>query len=196
MAVVMVVAMIAVCGLFGWRAGVVRRVVELAGLVFSLLASARFAASVAPWLAAHTALNTSTSLFVSYVLVFVVGLVITWFAALAVKKAVRHTALGMVDEIGGAVCGVVIGALVISVGLIAVSQAPGGDGVRETFLRQPVGRVVYEAAPNLYIGVRKLLGGKGEDLWEKVVEQGREAVDKAGDTAAEKAGKVKKDISK
>lgn len=192
MLVLVVLVMIAVCGVFGWRAGVVRRLVELVGFILSLFASARFAASVAPWLGEHTAMNTSTALFTSYVFVFAVGLVITWSVAAGVKKVVRHTVLGLVDQIGGAVCGVLLGALVISVGLIAVSQAPGGDDLRASLCKQPVGRVIYDAAPNIYIGARRLFGDKGEDLWQKFLTRGREAVDEA----QQKAEEMKKDVPK
>ena len=53
--------LIAVCGVYGWRAGVVRRLVELAGVVAAILLSARFASAVAPWNSSSLIASESTS---------------------------------------------------------------------------------------------------------------------------------------
>jgi len=62
MVVWVTVALLAICGFYGWRAGVVRRLLELAGLVLAILVSARFAALVAPWLDEHSAMEATTAL--------------------------------------------------------------------------------------------------------------------------------------
>ena len=103
-----------------------------------------------------------------------------------VATFVHWTPLGWIDRVGGALCGVLIGALLVSVGLIAVSQAPHGEKVRDAYTRQPVGDVIYHVAPSVYQGVRKVLGGQADELWERVVELKDEAVDEA-EKAADKA---------
>jgi membrane protein required for colicin V production len=177
MAIVVVMIVIAMCGFMGWRAGVVRRVVELAGAVLSILAASRLASQLAPWLDAHTPLGASSSLVIGYLFILVAGLVVTGIAARLVQKAVNLTILGLVDHIGGAVCGIVLGALLVSIGLIAISAAPGGGSVRTTFDRSAVGRTLYRAAPNLYLGARSLAGRKGDQLWQDLLDRGRAAVD-------------------
>lgn len=172
MVVWVTVALLAICGFYGWRAGVVRRLLELAGLVLAILVSARFAALVAPWLDEHSAMEATTALLASYVLVFVAALIIVRLVAQALTAVIHWTPLGWVDRLGGAVCGVLIAALLISVGLIAVSQAPGGRTVREAYMDQPVGQAIYQAAPSLYQGARQLFGGQMDDLWRRVVEVG------------------------
>ena len=184
MVVWVTVALIAVCGIYGWRAGVVRRLVELVGLVAAILISARFASAVAPRLDAISAMDDTTALLASYFLVFVAALVAVRFLAKGIAAFVRWTPLGWLDKLGGAVCGALIGALLISVGLIAVSQAPKGEAVRNTFTEQPVGDLIYHAAPSVYQAAHRLFGGEVDGLWERVVELRDKVVEEAGRAAA------------
>ncbi|MDY0108985.1 MAG: CvpA family protein [Candidatus Krumholzibacteria bacterium] len=177
MVVWVTVGLLVICGVWGWRTGVVQRLLELIGLVASILLSARFASAVAPWLADHSAMDTSTALLASYVLVFVAALILVRLAARGLAALVRWTPLGWLDRLGGAVCTMLIAALLISIGLIAVSQSAPGHGVRDTYLRHPVGQVIYYAAPSLYQGARRLFGGQIDDLWHRAVEVGGKIVD-------------------
>lgn len=179
MVVWVTLALIAVCGVYGWRAGVVRRLVELVGVVAAILASARFASAVAPWLADHSAMDDTTALLASYFLVFVAALVVVRLIARAVAAFVRWSPLGWLDRLGGAVCGAAIGGLLVSVGLIAVSQAPQGGAVRDAYLKQPLGEVLYHAAPTVYQGARQLFGGQVDELWERAVELRDDVVEEA-----------------
>lgn len=182
MAIVVVLIVIALCGFLGWRAGVVRRLVELAGAVATILAASRLASQIAPWLDAHTPMGASSSLVVGYLSIIICGFVLTGLLARLVQKAINLTILGLVDHVGGAVCGIVLGSLLVSIGLIAISAAPGGDNVRATFDRSALGRTLYRAAPNLYLGARDLAGAKGDRLWQELLDRGREAVDDADDS--------------
>jgi membrane protein required for colicin V production len=172
-------ALIAICGIYGWRAGVVRRLVELAGVVAAILLSARFASAVAPWLADHSAMDDTTALVAAYILVFVAALVAVRVIASAVARFVRWTPLGWLDRLGGAVCGAAIGALLVSVGLIAVSQAPRGEAVRSAYVERPVGEVIYYAAPSVYQAARQLFGGEVDELWERAVDLKDRVVEEA-----------------
>jgi uncharacterized membrane protein required for colicin V production len=187
MALVVVMIIIALCGFLGWRAGVVRRVVELAGAVLSILAASRLASKFAPWLDAHSPLSASGSLVIGYLLILLAGVVLTGLAARLVQKAVNLTILGLVDHVGGAVCGIVLGTLLVSIGLIAMGAVPGGDVVRTTFDQSTVGRTVYRAAPNLYLGARSLVGRKGDQLWQDLLDRSRAAVDEVKDDPARPA---------
>ena len=185
MVVWVTLAVLLVCGGFGWRAGVIKRVIELAGVVVSVVVTARFASSVAPWVDQHTGLDVAGALVLAHILMFVAALVLVRVIASMVSKFVHWTPLGWLDKLGGALCGVLLGALVVSVGLIAVSRAPGGEKVREAYTENPVGDVIYHAAPAIYQGAHKLLGGKVDSLWHDAVEVGREVKDEAEDKARE-----------
>jgi len=174
------VALLVVCGVFGWRAGLVRRLIELAGLLVSIVVASRFSSAIAPWLDAHSAMDATTALLASYVLVFVAALVAVRLLAKGLAKLVHWTPLGWVDRVGGALCAVIMGALLLSVGLIGASLAPHGAVVRETFTRHPVGNVIYHAAPAVYQGARQVFGAQVDELWHRVVEIGDRVIDEAG----------------
>ena len=55
------------------------------------------------------------------------------------------------------------------------------EAVREAYTSQPVGDVIFHAAPSLYQGVNELLGGRVDELWQKAVELGGEVVERAED---------------
>ncbi|MEZ4387500.1 MAG: CvpA family protein [Candidatus Krumholzibacteriia bacterium] len=161
MAVIWVtLGVLAVCGVFGWRAGVVKRLIELAGVLVAVLVTARFAAGLAPWLSRTTGLDDTAALVLGNVLMFVAALVVIRIVAGAVSKFVQWSPLGWLDRIGGALCGVLLGALVASVGLIAVSQAPGGDRVRAAYVQHPVGDVSLPRGARHHQGAHELLGGR------------------------------------
>ena len=185
MVVWVAVGLLAVCGFWGWRSGVMQRLFELAGLVLAIVLSARFASLVTPWLTEHSAMDETAALLASYFLVFIAALVATRLIAKMLTQLIHWTPLGLVDRIGGAVCGVLLGSLLLSVGLIAVSNAPQGDSVRKAFTEQPVGDVIYHAAPSLYQGVQKLFGGQVDELWERATEIGDEVIEKAGEKVDE-----------
>jgi uncharacterized membrane protein required for colicin V production len=186
MAVVwLTVLVLGVFGVLGWRAGVVKRLVELVGVLAAVLVTSRFAAAVAPWLAERTSVDDTTALVMAHVLLFVVALVLIRLLANMVAKFVRWTPLGWLDRVGGAVCGVLLGALVASVGLIAVSQAPGGERVRATYTDHVVGNVIYHAAPVVYQGVHRLLDGRADELWQRAVEVGEGVVSEAREAAGD-----------
>jgi uncharacterized membrane protein required for colicin V production len=86
MVVWITVALLAICGFLGWRAGVLRRVLELAGVVLAIVLSARFAALVAPWLGEHTAMSATAALLASYVIVFVAALIVVQLAPAAWRR--------------------------------------------------------------------------------------------------------------
>ena len=145
--------------------------------MLAIVAASRLASQFAPWLDAHTPLGAPASLVIGYLAILAAGLVLTAVAARLVEKAVHLTILGLVDRIGGAVCGLVLGTLLVSIGLIAISAAPGGRAVRATVEDSALGRAVYRAAPNLYLGARRLAGRQGDRLWQELLDRSRDALD-------------------
>ncbi|HOX25076.1 MAG TPA: CvpA family protein [Candidatus Krumholzibacteria bacterium] len=181
MSIWLCVVLIALCGFLGWRGGIVRRVVELLGVVVAIVGSARLASTVAPWLDARLPMGEATALVAAYVVLFAVFLVAVLLAARGVAALVHRAPLGWIDRAGGALCGALIGLLLVSVALIAVGQTRLGGPVRETFTRHPVGNVIYRAAPAVYQGARWLFGGQVDEVWRRAVEVGDQVIEEAGD---------------
>ena len=67
-AVLIAVAIVAIFAVFGWRDGVVKRLVEVVGAIVAVVLTARFAARVTPWLAARTGWDEGVTLLAAWVL--------------------------------------------------------------------------------------------------------------------------------
>jgi len=185
LAVLIALAVIVVFGILGYRDGVVKRILEIAGVLVSLILTARFASAVQPWMMDKTGMNEGASLLVTWAVLFFVGLVLSRFLATIISKALRLTVLRWVDRWGGALVGVALGTLVTSVILVAASQVPGGQSIQSAYSRTSTGEFIFYAAPAFYQQVRQLSGGQVEEVWDRVL-----------DEAKKSGGKVKEEVEK
>jgi uncharacterized membrane protein required for colicin V production len=174
-------------GILGFRDGVVKRVIEIVGVFVTLVLTARFATVVSPWVAARTGAGESTSLLLTWAALFIAGLVLSRLLAGLVSKMVHLTVLGWVDRWGGAVMGMALGTLVVSVLLVAASSVPGGVKIQNAYDRSAVGRFIFYAAPSVYEQVRRLGGSDLDAVWDRSLDQARETADKGKEKAREKA---------
>lgn len=180
---VLVLLAIVVIGGFtvmGFRVGLVRRVVEFLGVVVSFYLATNLSSRWSQPLAELADLQERVAVYVAWVALFLVGLMLTRLVAWAIGKSVRISIIGWLDRLGGAAFGLLTGTLFASVILIALTQLPGGEALREAMQERALPRVIYRAAPTLYDAFQRL-GGDEEHLWEKL----REKVKGAADTAAE-----------
>jgi uncharacterized membrane protein required for colicin V production len=166
-----VVAIVVVFAVMGYRSGLVRRVIELAGLVLSIVLAARFASLAAPRLSEASGLDEEPSLVIAFVLLVLAGLLLSRLVGWLVARTLRLTVLGWLDRWGGALTGAAVGWLLASVLLIALTQVPGGDALQARAARQPVLRAVMYSAPALYLQLRELWAEHGDQLWDRVLER-------------------------
>lgn len=170
-------------GIVGFKDGVVKRILEIAGVFATLLLTARFASAVQPTVADKTGLHEGPALLLTWGVLFFAGLLLSRLLANIVRKMVRLTVLGWLDKWGGAVVGLAFGTLVTSAILVAASQVPGGERVQAAYDRVPLGRFIFYAAPNVYQQARKLAGGDIDEVWRRVL-----------DTTKEKAAEGKEQV--
>jgi len=170
-------ALLLVFAIAGWRAGLIRRVLEFVGMVASVLLASRFGFLAADWLQDLTGLEDRLARPLGWLLVFIVLLIGTRVLAWLLAKALRVSVLGWVDRWGGALLGVLIGVLVCSVLLMLVCRVTGDDDLAEQVRSDPVTRVVHSAAPALYALVAR---GDHEDL-ERLWQRAREGIDELPD---------------
>ena len=191
---------IAVFGVLGYRDGVIKRIIEIAGVFVALILTARFATSVSPWVMDQTGAAEGPALLMTWAGLFIAGLILSRLLAKVLSKLVRLTILGSLDKIGGAVVGMAFGTLVISVILVALSQVPGAEGIQPAYDRNPAGRFIFYAAPNVYRSVQGLGGGKVDDVWDRVLETTKGAADTATDQVGgaldKTADDLKEDVEK
>ena len=161
----------------GWRAGLIRRVLEFVGMVASVLLASRFGFLAADWLQDATGLADRLARPLGWLLVFVALLLVTRLAAHGLAKALRVSILGWLDRWGGALLGVLIGVLVCSVLLMLAGRIAGDDDLAKQVRSDPVTRVVHGAAPTLYALVAR---GDHEDL-ERLWQRARDGFDELPD---------------
>lgn len=168
----------------GFRVGLVRRVVEFAGLLFSFFLATNLASRWSGGIAEGLGVSEKVAVYVAWAGIFLIGLVATRLVAWLISRSVRVSVVGWVDRAGGAAFGLLTGLLVASVLLIVLSQLPGGRVVREACEEQAVARVIYRSAPVLYDVFQKL-GGGDEHRWEKLLEKVRERAEDAAEKVAD-----------
>jgi len=171
--VLIALAVILVFGILGFRDGVVKRLLEIAGVLVSLILTARFASAAQPWIQDKTGMDEGASLLVTWAVLFFVGLVLSRLLARLISKALRLTVLGWLDRWGGALVGIALGTLVTSVFLVAASQVTGGQSIQEAYQKDKVGEFIFFAAPTFYEQARRLSGGQVGVVWERVLDEAK-----------------------
>jgi uncharacterized membrane protein required for colicin V production len=198
LAVYLSLPLIVVFTVIGFRDGVVKRVIEIAGAFVALILTARFASGAAPWVMEQTGLGEGPALLITWAGLFFAGLILARLLATLLSKAVRLTILGSLDRLGGAVIGLAMGTLVASVILVAASQVPGGKAIQDSYDETPVGRFIFYSAPSVYQFFRGLGGGKVEAIWQRALESTGEgaarAREKVEDAVKESADEIKEEV--
>lgn len=184
--VLIALAVIIVFGILGFRDGVVKRLLEIGGVLISLVLTARFASKVQPWIMEKTGAGEGASLLVTWAVLFIVGLILSRLLATMISKGLRLTVLGWLDRWGGALVGIALGTLVTSVILVAASQVGGGQSIQTAYQKTPVGQFIYYSAPTFYVQVRRLSGGKVDEVWQRIMDEAKES----GETIKEEVGKA------
>jgi hypothetical protein len=180
------VAAILVFGILGFRDGVIKRLLEIAGVLVSLILTARFASAVQPEIMDKTGMNEGASLLVTWAVLFFVGLVLSRLLATMISKALRLTVLGWLDRWGGALVGIAVGTLVVSVVLVAASQVGNGRSIQTAYEKTTAGEFIFYAAPAFYEQARRLSGGQVEEVWDRVLDEAK----KSGAKVKDEVGKA------
>lgn len=181
------VPILLVFGFLGFRDGLIKRALEVIGILATILLTARFATEMLPWMKENTGLPEGAALMLTWAALFFVGFVLTKLLAALVSRLVRLTILGWVDKGGGALLGVFIGVLFCSVVLVAGSQIPGGERIQQAYDRTFLGRTLFYAAPDIYRSAQGLSGGRAAEVWSRVLDKVRDTADRAAGDAAQDA---------
>jgi len=145
--------LLAIGSVVGLFKGLIRQVVELAGMVVSFLLATLFAGWLANALARHTSLPYSPSLVIAFLLVFIAGMVAFHFLAAWIQKLVQMTFLGWFDRLCGALLGLIVGLIVTSLLLSVALELPLPREVHLSMERSSVALFVRPIAPWLFDAV-------------------------------------------
>ncbi len=183
--VILALVAIVIFGIMGFRDGVIKRLLEIAGLIVTIIFTGRFAVQVAPWIMENTGTEEGPALLLAWAGMIFVGLIFSRILARIISKGVRLTILGWVDRLGGAVLGIAIGTLLSSVVLLAATQVPGGESVATSCNSSMLGSLIYHAAPDMYATARTMFGEEAEDALSRVMEEAQEKAEALGEKAKE-----------
>jgi len=164
----------------GVRQGVVRRAVELAGLIAVFLFASRLADLLAPMLSELFGASRQAAFYVSWAVVLIGGVIAVRLLASGLRKLVHLTLVGWLDRVGGGVLGLVFGLIIASclfVGAYAMS-----DDFKAELEGNEAAALMLNFAPSVYDAGREFFGG--ERFFDMVGEQLRPAVERLRDTAA------------
>ena len=165
-----------ICGLVlafslvdGFRHGILRRAVELAGLILIFLFASRLADAIEPALSEKLGASPTAAFFGSWAIVLVGGVVLLRIVAATVASLTRLSVVGWLDRLGGAVLGLVFGLVLTSLLLIGVLALPVSDELKQEVRIHPVTRPLLHVAPSLYDAASQLWDG--EDFFEMIEER-------------------------
>jgi uncharacterized membrane protein required for colicin V production len=178
---ILTVVLLVVFTVLGYRAGLIRRILEFLGLVAAVLLASLYGYLIADWLQEHAGLAENLAGPAGWIMIFAVMLLVTRLVAGVLSKAMRVSVLGWFDSWGGAVLGLAIGFVVCSVLLMVATRVPGEDNLADEVQAETVTRVVHGVAPAIYNFV-----ARGEDadlkaLWARAQEEAEEAQEKLKD---------------
>ena len=163
----LVVLLLLLFAVGGWRTGLLRRLLELAGVVAAVMAAAAWSPQLARQLAGSAGIDERVVVPLAWILLLVAGVLASRLLARLVAGALHAVpVVGWLDRSGGAVLGMCAGMLVGSVVLMVLCAFPGGDRMQHEIETRPLPRVVYGAAPALAELV--LRDGEGTRLWHRV----------------------------
>lgn len=181
---------VAVATVDGIRHGVVRRAVELVGLILIFLFASRLADLVAPRLDGFLGLSSSAAFYSAWVVVIVGGVVAVRLAASGLRKVVHLTIAGWLDRIGGGVLGLAFGLLLSSCAFVLVHALPISGEFREELEDSPEAALMLNLAPSVYNAGREAFGGQRffdmvRDHVEPAAARLRDEADELGDRASD-----------
>lgn len=191
--VVIAAVIIALFAVIGFREGVVRRLVEIAGALLTILLTARFAARLTPPIMDMTGWSEGPALLTGWVLLIIIGFLLSRVLAVLLSKAVRLTILGWVDRVGGLVCGALFGLIVASL-LVNIVAMIAGDDFSSRLRDHPSGGAVLEAAPSIAHQARLIAGDEFAELWETVRQETDQRLEEAREEAARRAEDAREEV--
>jgi membrane protein required for colicin V production len=129
-----IIAIILVIGLFfGLKAGLIKAVISLAGLILAIFLAGRFYQGLADKLTFIS--SDKVAGIVAYIIILVVVMIAAAIIAWLLSKLVSAIMLGWINHLGGAIFGLLIAGIFIGAILaIWARYGSGGDTISNSFL--------------------------------------------------------------
>ncbi len=166
----------------GWRLGLLRRVLEFAGVLFGLYFATAQADGLGAALVRWTGLEGRALLYVGWIALFLIVLLITRLVAALTARAVQVSLVGWIDQGGGALFGLLIGLLMASALLNVAARMSDDPQRRASYERHPVAGPLLGFA-GLFIGEFRQMGDAPGRVWDEMRTGARRAATSASRAA-------------
>lgn len=172
---------LAVATVDGFKNGVIRRLLETAGLIVIFIFASRLADFVEPYMTEHMAASPKVAFFGSWAIVIVGGVITVRILAAAASSLMTISVVGTLDHIGGAVVGLLFGSLLTSLILVGMLALPLDKDLERDLRDNPVTDPLLHLAPGVYDAAAGLWHGEGffemiQDRLEPLAGEARESI--------------------
>ncbi len=150
---IVILAVLAWFFFIGIKRGLIRQVLEVAGIVVAFFAAFYFAHALAEWIEVKTAADYRLSLAVAALAVFIGIIIGVHFIGLGLKKLFGLTIMGIFDRVAGGLFGALKGVLIISLVLSVLMILPVPDDIKDELREDPVTGAIYPVLPVMFDAV-------------------------------------------
>ncbi len=145
LAVIMVVGTIV-----GYQKGLVRQVLELAGIIASFILALLLAGALAVFLEERTSVPYSPALVIAFIVIFFGGTIGFHFLALMIQKIIRMSLLSWVDRFSGAALGLLTAMVLSSLLISLVLELPVSRDIRRGINTSSLSNFLKPVAPRIF----------------------------------------------
>jgi len=156
---------IVVLGVLAWffiigiKRGLIRQVLEVAGIIVAFLAAFYFAHVLAEWIEIKTAAAYRLSLAMAALAIFIGIIIGVHFIGLGLKKLFGLTIMGVFDRVAGGLFGALKGVLIVSLVLSVIMILPVPDDIKDELREDPVTGAIYPVLPVMFDAVVSRIPG-------------------------------------
>ena len=127
------IAALILCGVAGWRRGLITQVLMIAGMVVAFFAAAAYGPRGVVLILGLTTVRPQLAAVVSFGTIFLVVLVLFHGLAGFLRRALRLSPGALLDAIGGAGLGLAAGIVLLSLALMAATALPLSERTAREF---------------------------------------------------------------
>ncbi len=150
---IVILAVLAWFFIIGVKRGLIRQVLEVAGIIVAFLAAFYFAHALAEWIEVKTAADYRLSLAMAALAIFIGIIIGVHFVGVGLKKLFGLTIMGVFDRVAGGLFGALKGVLIISLVLSVLMILPVPDDVKDELREDPVTGAIYPVLPVMFDAV-------------------------------------------
>lgn len=149
---VAIVAFVVLFAISGLRRGLIRQILQIAGIVAGFVCAIYFSHVFAAWIESRFDAPNVAARIAAAAAIFIIVVVAFHLVGLLLRKIAELSMLGGLDRIGGAVLGAVKGVLLASLLLVVLLDMPIPLPVdlREELEEDAIVRIVHPVLPALY----------------------------------------------